>query len=158
MAGSFRNHPQRLRFKGQRRWGGDAGVRLTVTQCSPDSGGLWVAEWSTWRKAASPFHLPPSLLPSPSEGTQSRHCVGNDCALKMEPGRRGAGKCAAPVQTAHSIPSSALSFLFFAAKSHQIRFLGRVGGALPNEIPAESRNPPPPTTTTTLPLPPSFLS
>lgn len=65
---------------------------------------------------------PPSLPPSLSEGTQSRHCVGNDCALKMEPGR-GAGKCAAPVDVRpcrRQIPSlrprgSAL-ILVFAAK------------------------------------------
>lgn len=55
VAGSFRNHPQRLRSKGQRHGGGVRGVRLTVPQRSPDLGGLWVAEWSTWRTAASPF-------------------------------------------------------------------------------------------------------
>lgn len=47
VAGSFRNHPQPLHFRGQRGGGGVRGVCLTVTQRSIDLGGLWVAEWST---------------------------------------------------------------------------------------------------------------
>lgn len=91
------------------------GVCLTATQCSQNLGGLWVAEWSTWCKPASPFYP----LPSPSEGTQSRHCVGNDCALKMEP-RRSKGKRARRSACARA---AFLSPLFFAVVLRECVFI-----------------------------------
>lgn len=106
---------------------GVRGVCLTATQCSQNLGGLWVAERSTWWEPASPFSPPPS----PSEGTQSRHCVGNDCALKMEP-RRSKRQTCVPLAPRRRQLSSLLGviaanpsvFILFAAKSHQILFLG----------------------------------
>lgn len=54
----------------------------------------------------------------------------------------------APVQTADFLPPQfsaadpreSVFILVFAVKSHQIMFLGRVGGAVQNEIPTESRS------------------
>lgn len=143
VAGSFRNHPPAPPLQRAAAWGEVAvGIRLTRTQCSPSLGGLWVAEWSTWRTPASPFYSPPS----PSQGTQSRHCVGNDCALKMEPADvqgKHARPCRrhipSPPRFSAADPCESVSILVFAAKSHQITFLGRVGGAAQNEIPTESR-------------------
>lgn len=65
--------------EGSRVGGGVHGVCLTVTLHSLDLGGLWVAEQSTYPRPESP------LLPSLTEGTQSRHCEENSYPFKQKP-------------------------------------------------------------------------
>lgn len=143
---SFRNHPQPLHFRGQRRWG-------RCTRGLSDSDATQPETWvdSGWQSGAHSIKKKnPSLsfllLSSLSEGTQSRHCVGGITLLlrqnrtevsegKPTPSRSDHGA------TDNSVPPLSLPILslllpplcvcnsvfilVFAAKSRQIMFFDK---------------------------------